>query len=454
MEKTNELIEFQHKGETIKIKLTDEFEAALSILNETNESIFITGKAGCGKSTFLSYFVSQTEKSYAVLAPTGMAAINVEGETIHSFFKLPLGFVHGSNIRKKDPLMRQKLKTIDIFIIDEISMVRADILDGIDKILKSYCDDSKPFGGKQMIFIGDLFQLPPIVDNDMKDLYKEFYDTPYFFSADVFKNYRMPYVDFTIVHRQSDQKFIDVLNVVRERKGDLYLAIDTLNEHVLYGKQTLIEEMVEKDTICVTTTNKKSKEINDYFLDKLDTEIHIYNAHVEGEFTEKEYPTERELILKVGAKVMFLRNDPSKRFSNGDIGVVKYLDKYKVVVTKGDEDISLNRETWEKNKYEYTKSIVDGEEGKVEMKKIGGFVQYPLKLAWAITIHKSQGQTYNRVYIDFHNGTFTSGQAYVALSRCRSLDGMMLRREVRFTDIILDDRVRLFYDMFKNVFDM
>lgn len=461
MTEEKKIVKFKHDNEVIELEITEEFDAALSILNDTKESIFITGKAGTGKSTFLNYFVSQTKKSVAVLAPTGMAAINVDGETIHSFFGLPLGFVQPSSLRS-NPITKLKVEALDVIVIDEISMVRADIIDGIDNLLRRYGDSTQPFGGKQMIFIGDLFQLPPIVDKGMKEIYYDFYKTPYFFSADIFKMYKMPYINFENVHRQKDQKFISVLNTVRERTVDLYEAIDILNEHVLSSKEGLIKEMVEKDTICLTTTNAKSKEINDYFLSKLQTKEQTYTARVVGNFLKNEFPTDQELTLKEGAKVMFIRNHPLRYYVNGDIGTVKKLHKNVIIIEKNGVDIKLDKDTWEKNKYVYKKPERDEENenqekpkrGTVEKEVIGSFYQYPLKLAWSITVHKSQGQTYNRVFIDFHKGTFTSGQAYVALSRCRSLEGLMMKREIEFTDIILDDRVKKFYSLFKNVLDL
>jgi ATP-dependent DNA helicase PIF1 len=449
---TEEIVKFKDKkGEEFDLRITEEFRNGLDLLEKTNESLFITGKAGCGKSTLLNYFVSTTEKEVVVLAFTGLAAINVEGETIHSFFGFPLGFIDSTRIKPKNDLV-SKLKSVDTIVIDEVSMVRADMIDAMDKALQVNRGDSRPFGGVQMVFIGDLYQLPPIVGKDIEEIYYKYYKTPFFFSAEVFLLYQIPYLNLETIHRQKDDKFIDILNSVRERSKDLYTVLEGLNDNVLLGKGALIKEMVEKDTICITTTNKKSKEINDYFLDKLKTEGFTYGAKIIGDYDKKSYPTNPELFLKVGSKVMFIRNDPKKMYVNGDVGIVEYLDKNTVVVKKGNIPIKLEKATWEKNKYEHTPSD-DGGRGRIEKTLVGSFEQFPLKLAWSITIHKAQGQTYNRVFVDFHYGTFTSGQAYVALSRSRSLEGLLLKREVAVTDIILDDRIKQFYTMFKNIMD-
>lgn len=440
-------------GEETELELTDEFNIALEILRETNQNLFITGKAGSGKSTLLNYFASTTEKSIAVLAFTGLAAINVYGETIHSFFNFPLGFLEEARIGKNKKIA-DKINSIDVIVIDEISMVRADLIDAIDKSLRINRDATLPFGGIQMVFIGDLYQLPPVIDNEVKDIYYKFYETPYFFSGDVFKFYKMPYINLEKIHRQKDNKFIEILNTIRERKINLYSAIELLNkDNILYGKTSLVNEMVNNETICLTTTNKKSKEINDYFLSKLKTKIFKYKSSVTGKYDKKEYPTDETLNLKVGSKVMFIRNDQHKRYVNGDVGFITYLDKNKIVINKNDLDIVVKKATWEKTKYDYVSSDKKGERGSINKKIIGTFSQFPLKLAWSITIHKSQGQTYNRVFIDFHYGTFTSGQAYVALSRCRNLDGLMMKREMLVTDVQLDENISMFYDMFKNILE-
>lgn len=440
-------VNFNNKGEQVELELTEEFKAAIQILEKTNESLFITGKAGSGKSSLLNYFVQNTEKNVAILAFTGLAAINVGGETIHSFFKFPLGFIDEDQIKHKNNL-EFKLKSLDVIIIDEISMTRADIIDAINKSLQVNRKSDKPFGGVQMVFVGDLYQLPPIVGNDIKNVYNKYYKTPYFFSANVFKNYSLPYVNLEKIHRQKDQKFINVLNSIRERK-DLNQALMILNQHIGFS----LKDIKDGDTICITTTNKKSQEINDYFLNKINSKLFRYECKVTGDFDEKSYPTDPILELKVGAKVMFIRNDYDKRYVNGDIGIILNLTEKEIIIKLRDSNIYLTRATWEKEKYTYIPSEEEGKKGKIEKCVVGTFTQFPIKLAWAITIHKSQGQTYNDVFIDFHNGTFTSGQAYVALSRCKSLDGMTLKRQVNERDIILDYRINDFYYKFSNIFD-
>ena len=444
-----EIVKFIDKGQEINLELTDEFQASLQILNETNESLFITGKAGCGKSTLLRYFVENTDKNVVVLAFTGLAAINVEGETIHSFFKLPIGFVDTTKIYR-NKLLQQKLENVDVIVIDEISMVRADIIDAIDKSLRVNLDSIEPFGGKQMVFIGDLYQLPPIVGNDEKEIYDMHYESPFFFSAEVFSEYRMPYVNLEKIHRQNDDKFIAVLNCIRERNKYLKAAIKELNKRV----RPDIKDVVIGDTISLTTTNAKSKEFNENFLEKLPSKKFRYKAHVEGDYSKKEYPTDEILELKVGAKVMFIKNDTEgKTYVNGDVGIVDSLDNNNIFVKKGDFLIRVKRSDWEKYKYEYIKPQDGEKKGKFNKKTVGKFNQFPLKLAWSVTIHKSQGQTYDKVLIDFHNGTFTSGQSYVALSRCRSLEGVTLRRRMRESDVILDKRIHRFYDLFDNIME-
>ena len=375
-----DVVKFNNKGEEINIQLTNEFKASLELLEDTNDSLFITGKAGTGKSTLLNYFVSTTDKTVVVLAFTGLAAINVGGETIHSFFRFPLGFIDPVKIRPNF-VLQQKLKHIDTIVIDEISMVRADMIDAIDKSLRVNKNNDRPFGGVQMIFIGDLYQLPPIVGDDIKTIYEKYYNTPYFFSAEVFMFYKMPYINLEKIHRQKDNKFINILNSIRERK-DLSKSLSELNKHVRFD----LKEIVKGETVSLTTVNKKAKEINDYFLNKLKTDIFSYEAKITGEFDRKSYPTDELLKLKVGAKVMFLRNDDF--YVNGDIGIIVELKDNEIIVNKNDQLISVKKTVWEKYKYSYVASGDENKKESIEKTVIGSFVQYPLKLAWAITIHK------------------------------------------------------------------
>lgn len=455
-------IKFKNNGEIIDLELTDEFKAGLEILEKTNNSLFITGKAGCGKTTLLSLFVNNTSKRTAVLAFTGLAAINAGGETIHSFFKLPLGFLDYTKLNNKKSNLIEKLNTVDVIVIDEISMVRADMIDAMDKLLRVHRDSPEPFGGVQMIFMGDLHQLPPIIDKEMGKAYFQHYKTPFFFSADTFKEYRLPYLNLKKIFRQKDKNFINALNSVRERNGNLYESLEIINDKVDYDKINLAKELKYGETLCITTTNKKSKEINDYFLNKLKTKEFSFSAIIKGDFDEKSYPTDKVLKLRLGAKVMAIRNDPEKYYVNGDIGIITYIDKRKIRVKFKRNEIFINPAKWEKYKYTKVEKNEDdlnetdeNENKKYELKKevVGEFEQFPLKLAWSITIHKSQGQTYNKVHIDFGNGTFTSGQAYVALSRCKSLDGISLSKEIFITDVILDENIKIFYDMFDDIME-
>lgn len=450
------------KGEVIDIEITDEIKAGLEILEKTNNNLFITGKAGTGKSTLLNLFTEHTNKRIAVLAFTGLAAVNVGGETIHSFFNLPLGFLDYKKFSNKKNALVDKVKNIDVIVIDEISMVRADMIDTIDMILKVNRDSYEPFGGVQMIFIGDLHQLPPIVDKELGKIFFQEYKSEFFFSAKLFEEYKLPYLNLIKIFRQKDENFIKALNSVRERNKDLFSSLELINKNILYDKIELAKEMIKGETVCITTTNKKSKEINDHFLNRLKTKDFSYKAKIIDDFDKSSYPTEENLILRVGAKVMAIRNDKEKKFVNGDIGIVTYLDNNKIRVRFRENEYFIDKVTWEKYKYE--KVIVDENNNVVDENKnviyvydkkiVGTFTQFPLKLAWSVTIHKAQGQTYNKVFIDFGKGTFTSGQAYVALSRCRSLEGMMLNQEVRITDIKLDKNIPEFYRMFKNIMEI
>lgn len=453
-------VQFENKGEVIDLQITDEFKVGLEILEKTDNSLFITGKAGCGKSTLLNLFVKHTNKRTAVLAFTGLAAINVGGETIHSFFKLPLGFLDYTKFNNKREKLKQKLNSVDVIVIDEISMVRADMIDAMDKMLKVHRDSQKPFGGVQMIFMGDLHQLPPIIDKEMGKVYYQEYKTPFFFSAHLFREYKLPYLNLAKIFRQKDQKFIDALNSVRERNSNLFPSLEVINENILRDKVALAKQMIRDETVCITTTNKKSKQINDYFLSKLKTKDFTFHAKIKGDFDEKSYPTEEKLVLRLGAKVMAIRNDVNKFYVNGDIGIVTHLDHEKIRVKFRDNEVFIDKATWEKYVYEKVEKETDDEDENgnkkytLEKKVTGEFIQFPLKLAWSVTIHKAQGQTYNKVFIDFGNGTFTSGQAYVALSRCRSLEGMMLNQEIQVTDVKLDESIGEFYKMFQNVMEM
>jgi ATP-dependent DNA helicase PIF1 len=440
---------FTYNGEEMVIELTEEFEKAYDRMEFGDRSFFITGKAGTGKSTLLKMFRAKTKKNVAVVAFTGLAAINVDGVTIHSFFKFPLGFIHSNQV-KIDKDIQDLTRDIDTIIIDEVSMLRADIMDAIDKSLRINRDKPEPFGGVQMIFIGDLYQLPPIVEKELSDVYSKYYKTPYFFSADVFDFMKLPYINLEKIHRQSDPEFIEILNNIRERKN-LSSTLEKLNKNVVKSMQEQYKELKDGDTVVLSTTNEKVREVNQFFLDKIDLMAHSFDANVKGDFDMKSYPTEDRLFLKEGAKVMFIKNDPDKCYVNGDIGIITKLTSFSIEVKCKGGTLIVKKHKWEKTKYKYVPSEIEGKKGTVERVVVGEFEQYPLRLAWAITIHKSQGQTYNKVLIDFHKGSFTSGQTYVALSRCKSLEGIQLQRKIEQSDIILDHRITEFARTFENV---
>ena len=408
---------------------TPEFTDFRSLLLHNGLPCFITGNAGTGKSTFLQYFLENLDdEEPVVLAPTGVAAVNVGGSTIHSFFKFPPRYIHLDSIREdwrwKDNFSRS-LKTI---IIDEISMVRADMVDNIDTFLRINMNKDIPFGGVKVIMIGDMHQLPPVVEDSLVPYFKQVYDSPYFFSAKVWEQVPFEVLELTHIFRQKDPTFIRVLNNIR--KG-LLTAEDA---NIL---NTRVGRTLSEGFIMLTTTNKIADTLNKVMLNKLTTEPQFYNAKIEGDFPPKYYPTSDCLIMREGAQVMMLRNGPG--YCNGTICKVVELKKESVVVEwENESGNKLKREIdpvdFERIEYESIDSRIHG-------KKVGKFIQLPLKLAWAITMHKSQGMTFDKVQIDFGFGSFAHGQTYVALSRCKSLEGISLKRRISNRDIIFDKAV-------------
>jgi ATP-dependent DNA helicase PIF1 len=439
-------VTFKYENEVLIIELTDEFEKAFELIENSNQSFFVTGKAGTGKSTLLKYFRSETKKTVAVVAFTGLAAINVNGQTIHSFFKFPIGFIH-PNAVKFDLEIQGLLKSIDILVIDEVSMIRADLMDAIDKSLRIHRNSDKIFGGVQMVLIGDMYQLPPIIEKDLSEVYSKYYKTPYFFSADVFSHMKLPLINLERIHRQNDPVFIDILNNIRERKN-LRTTLEKLNKNIT---TSLFNDLSDGETVVLTTTNDKVREINSFFLNKLDSEEYQFRASITGDFDVKSYPTEERLMLKEGAKIMFIKNDPDKYYVNGDIGKITKLLPFSIEVKCKGSTFVVKKQKWEKIKYKYVPSEIEGQKGSVQKTIVGSFEQFPLRLAWAITVHKSQGQTYNKVVIDMHTGSFTSGQTYVALSRCKSLEGIKLQRPIKESDVILDHRILTFHDICEEI---
>lgn len=434
-----------------KIEINEDFELALNYLENTNRSMFITGKAGSGKSTLINYFRKHTKKNYVVLAPTGIAAVNIHGQTIHSFFKFPFGILDKQEIA--DLMYRNSvegLSDLDMIIVDEISMVRCDLLDAMESVCKAGGKDhSQPFGGIQMVFLGDLFQLPPVVTGNDLEYFSTLYPNPFFFSANVFKQLQLVSIELRKIYRQKgDVKFLELLESVRNNsvsKNDL----DELNKRhkVVYPGE---EEVEEDFVITLTTTNEKAKTINENRLNEINTTPFRVFATISFNFPKESFPTEEELVLKPEAQILMLKNDPQGRWCNGTLGkVIGIIDegsekKIEVQLKNNDGEIQtykVGKETWQNIKYVYDKASKQ-----MKKKVVGEFRQYPMKLAFAITGHKSQGQTYDSVKLHFGKGCFASGQAYVMLSRCRTLDGITLLTEIRRRDIFTDKNILEFIE--------
>jgi len=423
------------------LEINDEFKSAFDLMEYTKECLFITGKAGTGKSTLLKYFKANTGKKIIVLAPTGVAAVNIGGQTIHSFFRLPPKIIRKDTIKR----LRDKslVENLDMVVIDEVSMVRSDLMDGIDYALRLNRGKMKtPFGGVQMVFFGDLFQLSPVVENEARELLEERYSSPYFFSANVFNECNIRSIELSTIYRQKDSSFMELLNRVRNKeytKEDL----DTLNKRV--QKDTAVSK---KDaTVVLTTTNSLANTINQDRLSRLPGKEITYEASASGKFEESAYPTDTSLRLKKGAQVILIRNDPDKQWVNGTLTKVVALSKDSIVVDINGRACDVPVVKWQKIEYSYNE-----DEDKIEDEVVGAFAQYPIKLAWAITIHKSQGQTFDKVIIDLGRGAFTHGQLYVALSRCTCLEGIRLKRPVLPSDIIFDRRIYEFKERFVSLF--
>ncbi|MDK9705557.1 MAG: AAA family ATPase [Desulforhopalus sp.] len=398
-------------------------QLAGEFVRDTGSNIFLTGKAGTGKTTFLHNIKKHSPKRMIVTAPTGVAAINAGGVTLHSFFQMPFGpFVPGSEHETRHKFSRDKInliKSLDLLVIDEISMVRADLLDGVDSVLRRYRRSSLPFGGVQLLLIGDLHQLSPVVKDAEWRLLQSYYDSPYFFSSNALKGTELLTIELQHIYRQADRHFIDLLNRVRDNRLDAN-TLQELNKRHIAG----FVDTKDQGYITLCTHNSNADAINSARLAGLPQKTHRFAAEIEGEFPEHSYPTAVTLELKTSAQVMFVRNDasPEKRFFNGKIGKITRISDKKVTVQCPDdnEEIVVEPATWENIEYSLNEETLE-----ISENKIGAFIQYPLKLAWAITIHKSQGLTFDRAIIDAQ-AAFAHGQVYVALSRCRTLEGMVL----------------------------
>lgn len=422
------------------LELSSDFKAALDLIEKEEKNLFITGRAGTGKSTLLELLRNTTKKKMVVLAPTGIAALNVGGQTIHSFFGFPPKPLQRQDIKKRRN--RSLYKKMELLVIDEISMVRADLLDNIDYFLRINRDIPLPFGGVQVVFFGDLFQLPPVVASEVEAMrFQMFYETPYFFSSTVMEEgFDMQMLELRKVYRQDSRHFLRLLEAVRLNRID-YEDLEELNER--YLPQFLSEDFY----ITLTARNATANRINQRELDQLETAERTYLATVSGAFKESLYPTEAALRLKLEAQVMFIKNDPDKRFVNGTIGRVKALKAETISVEVEEKSgfrriIEVAQVDWEVLKYQ---ADADNPE-KISTEVLGTFTQFPLKLAWAITIHKSQGKTFEKVIIDLGRGAFEHGQTYVALSRCRTLEGIVLRQKLQFKDVKIDERIIEFYE--------
>lgn len=429
------------------METNEELSLARQFIENTGTSIFLTGKAGTGKTTFLKEIRRLSSKRMIVLAPTGIAAINAGGVTIHSFFQLPLSpYVPGTSFhseqQKRYKFSKQKqqiISTLDLLIIDEISMVRSDLLDAIDNVMRRYRIHNLPFGGVQLLMIGDLQQLAPVVKPDDWNMMKEYYSTPYFFSSQALKLTFYITIELKKVYRQQDSYFLEILNKIRNNKIDEKTLKELNSRYIPDFKQPNGE-----DYIILTTHNTPADHINEEHLKELPHEEFYYNADMEGTFPESSFPAEKKLVLKVGAQVMFIKNDSSglERYYNGLIAEIKELDNDKICVyTKENNKVfKIDKETWTNSKY-----TLDAESKEIKEDIEGIFKQYPLRLAWAITIHKSQGLTFNHAIIDASR-SFAHGQTYVALSRCKTLEGLVLSAPIKksaiISDFIIDDFTR------------